>query len=151
MEHKLGVNHEVVVQPKASGVVLPVLGKLLTKANQHSIQPPQHVGTVVNLGFEDGDPRHQHCGGFLIEIVGNGRVARFRKVSGDRRNAETELSRRVLVVRDELDHSARVGLEGLACRSDDFEVDGVGRLGREGTDLPRGGLANSDFGFSDPR
>jgi hypothetical protein len=53
-------------------------------------------------------------------------------------------------VRNELDHPARVGLERLAGRGDDLEVDGIRRLGRERTDLPCGGLSDTDLRLSDP-
>lgn len=44
VEHELWVNAEIVRQPKARWVFLPVVRKLLTQPDQHTIQPSQHVG-----------------------------------------------------------------------------------------------------------
>ena len=85
MEHELRINHEIVVQPKARRVVLPVLCELLTQPDQHPIQPSQHIGTVIDLCLEHCDPSHQYRCCLLIEIVGNGRVSSFGEIPGDRR------------------------------------------------------------------
>lgn len=37
------------------------------QSDQHSVEPPQDVGSVVRLTAVYSDPRHQHCGRFLIE------------------------------------------------------------------------------------
>jgi hypothetical protein len=83
MEHELGVDHEVVVEAERGGVVLPVLGELLAETDQHPVEPPQYVGTVVDLRLEHGDPRHEYRRGLLVEVVGDGGVTWFGKVAGD--------------------------------------------------------------------
>lgn len=87
MEHELRVNHEVVVESETARIVLPVLCKLLTQPDQHPIQPPQHVGTVIDLCFEHCDPRHQDRRCLLIEVVANRWVARLCEIPRDRRHS----------------------------------------------------------------
>jgi len=92
MEHKLWIDTEFVCQPEAAGVLLPILGKLLAKPDQHPVQPPQHVRRVVNLRLKHGDARHEDGGGLLIEKHPNRWGARLGKVACDRRDAESHLS-----------------------------------------------------------
>ena len=49
---------------------------------------------------------------------------------------------------DELDQTARAGLERLASGGNDFEVNSFGCAGGETADLPGGGLTNSDLCFA---
>ena len=58
MEHELRVYAEVVCQPEACGVFLPVIRKLLAKTNEHAVEPAKNVRRVVNLRLEYGDARH---------------------------------------------------------------------------------------------
>lgn len=51
---------------------------------------------------------------------------------------------------NELDHSSSILGNGLTGRGDDFEVDGVGGFGGKGTNLPGGGLTDTDFRLSNP-
>jgi hypothetical protein len=67
MEHKLRINTKIIRQPKARWVLLPIVRKLLTKSNQHPIQPPQHIWRIINLSFEHRDPSHEDSSSFLIE------------------------------------------------------------------------------------
>lgn len=148
MEHELGVDGEVGLQPEARLVLLAVVGKLLAEPDEHPVQPPQHVGRVVDLGLEDGDPRHEDGGGLLVELLGDGGRASLGEVSSDGGDAQAVDARGVLVVRDELDASSRVRRR-LAGGRDDLEVDGEGGLICERADLPGRRLTDSDFGLSD--
>lgn len=71
MEHKLGVDAEVVRQSEARRIFLPVVRELLAQANQHAVEPAKHVWRIVALSLEHGDPRHEHCRCFLIEGGGD--------------------------------------------------------------------------------
>lgn len=83
MEHKLRINTEIIRQPKARRVLLSIIGKLLTKPDEHSVQPPQHIRAIVDLCLEHRDTRHQHCGSLLVKGGRDGRRASFGKVSRD--------------------------------------------------------------------
>lgn len=52
---------------------------------------------------------------------------------------------------DKLDEAARARLQGLTCRSDNFEIDTSGGTRCDSIDLPGGGLANTDFSLADTR
>ena len=150
MKHELRINHKVVVQPKTTRIVLSIIGEFLTESNQHPIQPSQYIGRIVDFRFKDCDSRHQYRRRFLIEVLRDGRIPRLSEIPRDGSDSESELTGGMLVVSDELNHSSCSGREDLTGGSDDFEVDRVGGLGREGTDFPGGGLTDSDFRFSDP-
>jgi hypothetical protein len=150
VEHELRVDHEVVVEPERRRVVLPVLGELLAEANQHPVEPPQDVGAVVNLRLEHRDTRHEYRRRLLVEVVRNGGVSRLSKVASDGGDAKAVLSGRVLVVRNELNHTPSSGSEGLTGGSDDFEIDGVGGSRGNRTDLPGGGVADTDLRLAHP-
>lgn len=103
MEHELRVDAEGLVQTEAGRVVLAVRGKLLAKLDEHAVEPSQDVGAVVDFSLEDGSSSHEHGGGFLIKVHGDGRCAGFGEASRDGGHAESELTRGVLIVRDKLD------------------------------------------------
>lgn len=150
MEHELGVDHKVLVETERRGIVFPVLGEFLAESNKHPVEPSQDVGRVVNLRLEYRDPRHEHRRRLLVKVLRDGGIPRFSKVTRDGGDPKTVLSRGVLVVRHELDHAARAGLERLPRRGDDLEVDGVGCLGGKGANLPRRCLANTNLRLADP-
>lgn len=56
----------------------------------------------------------------------------------------------MLVVSEKLDHTSSILRNGLTGRSDDFEVDSVGGFGGKGTNLPGGGLTDTDLCLSNP-
>jgi len=148
MEHELRIDTKVIRQPKACRVFLSVIREFLTQPNQHPIHPSQHIWTLVHFCLEHCNSRHEHSSSLLIERGSNSRRPGFCKVSSNSRYAEPLLARRVLVVRDELDETARTRLERLTCGSDDFKVDGSRGVGVQGIDFPGRGLANTDFGFT---
>lgn len=75
----------------------------------------------------------------------------FVECSGEGGDSESELTRCVLIVRDELYQAGLVGLKRLTGGSDYLEVSCEGCFGGEGTDLPGGGLTDTNLGLSDAR
>jgi len=57
----------------------------------------------------------------------------------------------VLVVCDKLDETPGTLLERLPRWGDDFEIDGGGCAGRDGIDLPSGGLSDTNLGLTNTR
>lgn len=149
MEHKLRINTEVIRQPKAPRILLPILRELLAQPNQHPVQPSQHIGRVVCFRLKHGYARHQHRCSLLVEGGGDRGRAGVGEIARDGGNAEALLARGMLVVRDELDEAARAGLEGLAGWSDNFEVDGCRGARRKSANLPCRGLTDTDFRLAD--
>lgn len=150
MEHELGVDRKVGGQREAALVLLSVVRKLLAQPDQHSIQPPEHVGRVVDLRLEHRYPRHQHGRRLLVERLGDGRRAGLCKVSSARRHSQSEGTRRVLVVGHKLDQAGS-GRRGLALGSDDLKVHAERSFRGERADLPGGCLSDSNLGFSNTR
>lgn len=58
MKHELRIDHKVIVQSKRTRVILPILCKLLTKSDKHSIQPSKNIRTIINLRLKHCDPSH---------------------------------------------------------------------------------------------
>ena len=126
MKHELRIDTEIIRQPKSRRVLFPIIRKLLTKPNQHPIQPPQNIRRIINLRLEHRNPRHQNSRCFLVKRSSNTGRARFCKVSSNGSDTQALLPRGMLVVRDELDEASRALLEGLTGGCDDFEIDGGG-------------------------
>jgi len=151
VEHELGVDVEILAQAEARRVVLAVLGKLLAQADQHAVEPAQHVGTVVDLRLEHGNTRHEHSCGFLVEREANVTRLAVRKVARNRRHTQAELTRCVLVVRHKLDQPPRARLQWLASRRRHLEVHARTRARRHRAHLPRGRLADANLRLAHAR
>jgi hypothetical protein len=149
MEHELRVNAEVIPQPEACRILLPIIRKLLAQPNQHSIEPPQHIRAVVDLSLEHRDPGHEHRSRLLVERTRNVRGARLGEVPGDSGHTEPHLPRGMLVVCHELNEPAAAGCHGRPRRCNDLEVDCERRTRGERVDLPCARLPYSDLGFAD--
>ena len=152
MEHKLRVNAKFFCKPEAARILLAILRKLLAKPNQHSIQPSEHVGRVVDLRLEYRNPCHQDRSSLLVEQLANHRRARLRKVACDRRDPQAELAGRMLVVRDKLDETTLVRRHRSATRTglgDDLEVYADGCARGNHTKLPGACLADPDLRLAD--
>jgi hypothetical protein len=148
VEHELRINREIRSQGETRRILLSVLCKLLTQTNQHPIQPPKHIGGIINLGLEDCDSGHQDCCCFLVEGLGDSRVTAFVERSSEGGDSESELTGGVLVVGYKLDQAGLVGLKGLTGRCHYFKVGGERCFRGKGTDLPGGGLTNTDLGLA---
>lgn len=77
MEHELGIDGEVGTKLEACWILLSILGKLLAQTDQHPVQPSEHIGTVVDLGLENGDTSHQDCRCLLVERLSDSWVTAF--------------------------------------------------------------------------
>ena len=82
VEHELRINREILSQLETRWVLFSVLRKLLTQSNQHPIEPPQDVGRIINLSFENCNPSHEDGCCFLIERLGNGGMPSFVECTG---------------------------------------------------------------------
>ncbi len=49
------------------------------ETDEGAVEPAKHVGHVVGLGAEGGQPRHDDGGGFLVESGGQGALSRHRR------------------------------------------------------------------------
>jgi hypothetical protein len=151
MEHELRVYAEVVGQPETCGVFLAVIGKFLAQSYQHAVEPPEHIGGVVNFSLEDGDSGHQDRGSFLIERrCDTGRTS-FSKVAGYRCDTKTLESGGVLIMSDKLNQTARAGLQGLTGRSDNFEIDTSRGTRSDDIDFPGRRLTDSNLRLTHTR
>ena len=149
MKHELRIDGKVGTELKTRRILLAVLGKLLTQTNQHSVQPAEDVGTVVDFSFEHSYTSHEYRRGFLIERLGDGWMSALVEGPCYRRYSESVLSRRMLIVGYKLDQAGLVWSERLTGRSDNFKVCRQRGLRREGTDFPGGGLTYSNFRLAD--
>ena len=82
VEHELRINREILSQLETRWIFFSVFSKLLTQSNQHPVEPPQNIGRIVNLRFENGDPSHEDGCCFLIEGLGNGGMTTFMECTG---------------------------------------------------------------------
>lgn len=123
MEHELRIDAEVVCEAEARGVLLAVVRELLAQSDEHAIEPAQYIWRIVDLRLKHGDSCHQDSSRLLIERGGDAGRACFCKVTSNSSDSQSLLTRRMLVVRDELDQASRAWLQWLACWSDHFEVD----------------------------
>lgn len=123
VEHELRVDAEVVAEPEARWVLLPVLRELLAQPDKHTIQPPENIRTVVNLGLEHRDPGHQHGGSLLIEGARDGQRTGLGELTSDGRYSQSHSARAMLVVGDELNHASRSLNDRRSGWSDDFKID----------------------------
>lgn len=149
VEHKLRVNTEIVRQPEARRVFLPIICELLTQSNEHAVQPPEHIRRVVDLCLEHRNARHQDGSCFLIKGRSDARRVLLSEIARNRRDAQALLARRMLIVRHELNEPAGTRLEGLSIGCDNFEVDGGCGARSHGVDLPRRRLAHSNLSLAD--
>ena len=108
VEHKLRINAKLFREPKAASIVLAILPKLLAQSDQHPVQPSKHIWRIANLRLEYSNPCHQDRRSLLVKQVANHRRARLHKVACDRRDPQSELAGRMLIVCDELDESTLV-------------------------------------------
>lgn len=83
MEHELGIDTEVVCKSETGWVFLPVIGKLLTESDKHSVQPPKNVRGIVDFRLKHSNSCHQDCRGFLIEGGGDAGRPSFREVASN--------------------------------------------------------------------
>ena len=104
--------------------------ELLAEPDERAVEPAQHAGAVVDLGLEDGNARHEHGRGLLVDA----RRAHLGKVARDGGDAQTLQAAQVLVV---VGDERRAGLERLA-----------GVRG-DAINFPCRRLANIDFGLAD--
>ena len=61
MKHELRIYGEIVGQSEGDGIVFSVLCELLAEANEHSVEPPEHVRRIIDLGLEDRNAGHENC------------------------------------------------------------------------------------------
>ena len=87
MEHELWIDGEVICQPEARRVLLPVIGELLAQPDKHPVQPPQHVRAVVDLSLKYCNTGHEHGSRFLVEAGRNTGASCLCKVSRDGRDS----------------------------------------------------------------
>jgi len=115
---------------------LAIIGKLLTQSNQHSVQPPQHIWRIVDLGLEDCDTRHQDSSSLLVKGRGDRWMTTLGKRPGNGRDSQAILTRSVLVMGDELNESVRARLQRLTSGRHHLEIDSQRRFWRKRADLP---------------
>lgn len=138
--HELRVQAEVLAQTEAVRVVFVILSEFLAlknkmslcslnpptlthQPNQHPIDPPQHVLPVVRFRPVNHHPRHDHRGALLVEPGADVMHVdrRVGPVPRNRRHPNPPLSRRVLILRDELDAAAATLRYRRRVLIDDFE------------------------------
>ena len=104
-----------------------------------------------DLVLEDGDARHEHGRGLLIEARRDAQRACLDVVARDAGDVQALGAAQVLVVSDVLDELTRARLERLAGESGNLEVDGLGSARGNAVDLPGRSLANTDLSLADAR
>ena len=151
VKHELWIQGEVLLQPKGGRVILAILGEARAESDEHSIHPPQHVGSVVHVGLEDGDARHEHRRRLLIERRRDGRVAgRPAQRPGHGGDTQVKLTGRVLIVGEELHHAlgrTRLMRSGPALGGN-LKVHPITGRGVDPAHLPRAGVAQPAFGLA---
>jgi len=150
VEHELGIECEVLLQSERRRVILSIVGKSRAEADEHPVYPSQHVWAVIDFGFEDRYPGHEDCSCLLIEGLRDRWVAGWTaEISGHRRHAQVELTRRVLVVRQELHHTFLRGLlVGHGPLAGDLEIDAIAGLRINTAHLPRARIPDAAFRFT---
>jgi len=106
MEHKLRIYAEIIAEAEGSGVFLPIISELLTQPDKHAIQPTKNVRRVVDFSLENRYPCHEHSCSLLVEGCSDAWRTRLGKVPSNRRHTETLLTRRMLIMCDELDETS---------------------------------------------
>lgn len=150
VEHELRVEGKVLLQRKRGWVVLSIVGKSRTQADKHPVHPSQDVRAIVNLRLKDGYSRHENRRRLLVKRLRNGRVsggsAQVPKYRGD---SQVKLTRRMLVVRQELNHAFLWGLwVGSGPLTGDLEIDTVAGPGINAAHLPGACVPNAAFRLS---
>mmetsp|Transcript_5282 Transcript_5282/g.9448 ORF Transcript_5282/g.9448 Transcript_5282/m.9448 type:complete len:259 (+) Transcript_5282:253-1029(+) len=69
MVHELWEDSELRAQLEARGLVLAIICKLGDQANQHAVNPTQHVQWILVLAFEDSVPGHKNGCSLLVETL----------------------------------------------------------------------------------
>lgn len=122
VEHELRVDGKVGAELEARWVLLAVVGELLAQSDEHPVQPTKDIGGIVDLCLEGSDTSHEHCGGLLVELRCDVGVTSLVECARDGRDAETVLTRCVLVVGDKLNQTWLVGLQWLPSRGNNLKV-----------------------------
>lgn len=148
MEHELWVNGKVFRQSEALWVILAIVCKSLAKSNEHSIQPSQHIRTIIDIGLEHSNARHENSCGFLIKWRGDFRALTISKVASNSSNSKSVLTARVLVMRNKLNKAAATRSQRSSGLVDYFKVDTSSGLGGDGTHFPCRRVTNTNFCFA---
>mmetsp|Transcript_56745 Transcript_56745/g.160097 ORF Transcript_56745/g.160097 Transcript_56745/m.160097 type:complete len:852 (+) Transcript_56745:50-2605(+) len=145
--HELREDRQFLGQVEGGWLVLAVVREFGNQADEHPVDPPQHVERVLVFAFVHGVPRHQHRSCLLVESRGDVAHARIRVGMRDGGNPETLAPRRVLVAGLELQEARPPLLRGAGLLGCHIKVEGDGRALVEGAGDPLGCGTLADLGL----